>query len=62
MHIAVCKLFLEEGYFKFAGLDKDGWPHYDHIEPMPYKTAAEQEAAIKVRVVKYFQQNGLLEL
>lgn len=62
MHIAVCTLFLDDGYFKFTGLDQDGWPHYDHVEPLPFQTAAEQEEAIRKKVIAYFQQNGLLEL
>ena len=62
MHIAVCNLFIEDGYFKFTGLDADGWPHYDHVQPLPFKTGAEQEAAIQEKVVLYFQRNGLLDL
>ena len=31
IHIAVCKLLSEEGYFEFSGKDKDGWPHWKMI-------------------------------
>ena len=27
MHIAVCRLLSEEGYYELEGLDADGWPH-----------------------------------
>lgn len=28
MHIAVCTLFEDEGYYEFVGRDQDGWPHW----------------------------------
>src|SRR5688572_6596501 len=28
MHVAICHLLSEEGYFEFLGMDEDGWPHW----------------------------------
>lgn len=28
MHIAVCKLLSQKGYYTLTEYDKDGWPHY----------------------------------
>ena len=53
MHIVICKLFLEEGYFSFAGLDAEGWPHYDFVKPLPFANAIEnQEVAIQEHVIR----------
>ena len=28
MHIAVCRLMSQFGYYELEGLDQDGWPHW----------------------------------
>ena len=35
MHIAVCKLLCDYGYYTFDYIDNDGWPHYKLIEKLP---------------------------
>jgi hypothetical protein len=54
MHIAVCTLLSQKGYYKFAGRDEDGWPHYDHIKPVPAETMQAQEGLLKECVIEYF--------
>jgi hypothetical protein len=61
MHIAICALFEDEGYFKFAGFDKDGWPHYDTLENIPKGKLREQEGLLKRKIIGYFEVLGLLE-
>jgi hypothetical protein len=59
MHIAVCTLLEEYGYYAFAGKDEDGWPHWTSTEKLPLLKAAEQERLIKQAIVLYFQKAGL---
>ncbi|MBS1616707.1 MAG: hypothetical protein JST06_11390 [Bacteroidetes bacterium] len=54
MHIAVCTLLSQLDYYRFAGRDADGWPHFDIVSPMPQMTMPEQESILKACIVHYF--------
>jgi hypothetical protein len=54
MHIAVCALLSQWGYYKFSGHDKDGWPHWEATEKLPHLSAKEQNKLIKEAIVEYF--------
>lgn len=54
MHVAICHLLSEEGYFEFEGLDADGWPHWKPVIPVDIKGVAAQEALLRQKVIEYF--------
>jgi len=56
MHIAVCRLFEEEGYYEFIGFDADGWPHFEQRMNISIGGPDQQEKEIKSRVIQYFQE------
>lgn len=56
MHIAVCKLLSEKGYYAFVGKDGDGWPHYEEVKQVPAEGLQAQEQLLKECVVAYFGQ------
>ncbi len=56
MHIAVCRLLAQEGYFEFVGRDEDGWPHYRQVIEMPKHETNTQERMLKVLAVGYFKE------
>lgn len=56
LHIAVCRLLSDYGYYEFEGYDKDGWPHYRRTEKLPGISPKEQEKLMKEAVVNYFEQ------
>ena len=59
LHIAVCRLLSEYGYFDFEGYDHDGWPHYTRTEKLPHIKPIEQEKLMKEAVINYFEKiNG----
>jgi hypothetical protein len=58
MHIAVCSLLTQSGYYEMEMVDEDGWPHYKQLKQMPDMTAIEQENFLKDYVLLYFEQNG----
>ena len=31
MHVAVCSLFAQSGYYELEGVDADGWPHFKQL-------------------------------
>ena len=55
MHIAVCSILEKEGYYKFAGRDDEGWPHWEVSKPFKVKGVAEQEAILKRNIIEYFK-------
>lgn len=55
MHIAVCQLLSQDGYYKFKGRDADGWPHYEQLKPIKTKGVKEQENLLKIKVIQYFK-------
>ncbi len=54
MHVAICHLLSEEGYFEFEGMDADGWPHWKPLMPLDIKGVAAQESLLRQKVVEYF--------
>lgn len=56
MHIAVCRLFEKDGYYKFIGKDQDGWPHYEIQKVIPNIHLKEQEGWLKEKIVAYFKE------
>ncbi|MBK8518563.1 MAG: hypothetical protein IPL55_20455 [Saprospiraceae bacterium] len=56
MHVAVCTLLEEDGYFEFEGRDHDGWPHWKETKPFSIKGIQEQEEYIVTKVIEYFKK------
>ena len=55
MHVAVCSLLGQEGYYKYKGRDADGWPHFEPAKHLPELSLADQEWLLKKNVVSYFE-------
>lgn len=55
MHIAICRLLSEDGYYEFVGRDADGWPHWKLTKPVPVQGVKEQEDFLKQQVILYFK-------
>lgn len=58
MHIAVCTVLGQSGYYIKEGNDEDGWPHYKQLKELPTQDLREQENFIKDHVLLYFEQIG----
>lgn len=56
IHIAVCKLLSYYNYYRFVGIDKDGWPHYEATEKLPHLSAIQQHKLIKSAIIDYFME------
>jgi len=56
MHVAVCTLLEDEGYFIFEGRDQDGWPHWREVKSFSVRGVNEQEAFLVARVINYFKK------
>jgi len=58
MHIAVCSLFAQSGYYELEQVDEDGWPHFRQLKTLPIMTTAEQENFLKDHILLYFDNMG----
>ncbi len=58
MHVAVCSLLSQSGYFELERMDEEGWPHFKQLKAMPTLGLKEQEDFLKDHVLLYFEQNG----
>ena len=57
MHVAVCSLLSQSGFYLLEGKDEDGWPHYKQLKEIPAFGLIEQENFLKDHVLLYFQKN-----
>jgi len=62
MHVAICRVLEPFGYYKFVGLDDDGWPHYDVLQSLPLLKPGEQGVLMKEAVVLYSIEQGWLDV
>ena len=54
MHVAVCSLLSQSGYYKLEGSDDDGWPHFLQLKELPAFEMIEQENFLKDHILLYF--------
>jgi len=55
MHVAVCSLFAQSGYYELEKVDEDGWPHFKQLKALPVMNMIEQENFLKDHVLLYFE-------
>jgi hypothetical protein len=60
LHIAICRLLSNYGYYEFEGRDKDGWPHYKTNEKLPALKPGEQTILMKEAAILYFEESGVI--
>ena len=60
IHIAVCKLLSDYGYYKYDFTDNDGWPHYKLIKKLPNLKAGEQTILMKKAIINYFMKSNYI--
>lgn len=56
MHIAVCRLLSDEGYYELEFQDEEGWPHWKAINSLPKMSMDEQENLLKEKIILYFEE------
>jgi hypothetical protein len=57
MHVAICSLLSQSGYYELDGTDKDGWPHFKQLKAMPVMDTIQQEYFLKDHILLYFEKN-----
>ncbi|GJM29571.1 MAG: hypothetical protein DHS20C17_22060 [Cyclobacteriaceae bacterium] len=56
MHIAICKVLSQSGFYQLEGLDESGWPHWKLLKDLPHFDLLEQEKLLKMHVLEYFEK------
>jgi hypothetical protein len=57
MHVAVCSLLSESGYYFLERRDEDGWPHFKQLKEIPQYDLIEQENFLKDHILLYFEKH-----
>jgi len=60
MHVAVCKLLAQSGYYELEKMDEEGWPHFKQLKRMPDMGMIQQENFLKDHILLYFQSHAFL--
>lgn len=60
MHIAVCRLLEPLGYYRYKGVDSEGWPQFELTEKIPDLKANEQSLLIRRAIIEYFKTKELI--
>lgn len=47
IHVAVCSLLSQSGYYELEKTDDDGWPHFKQLKARPEMSFPEQENFFK---------------
>ena len=58
MHVAVCTLLGQSGYYKIESYDEQGWPHFAQLKALPDYNMIEQENFLKDHILLYFENIG----
>jgi hypothetical protein len=61
IHIAVCELLVPFGYYERVSFSHVDWPVYRAKRPLPALSITEQERLIKMAIIDYLQQEGLID-
>lgn len=56
MHVAVCTLLMQDGYYELVALDEDGWPHFESTDLLPQLSLNDQELLLKRNICRYFAE------
>ncbi len=59
MHVAVCTLLSQSGFYLVEGKDEEGWPHFKQLKEIPVLNVVEQENFLKDHALLYFEKHGL---
>jgi len=59
MHVAVCNLLSQSGYYEVERVDQDGWPHFRQLKALPVLDMIEQENFLKDHILLYFEKMEL---
>jgi hypothetical protein len=57
MHVAICTVLQQSGYYETEFFDAEGWPHFKQVKALPDNSLPGQEDFLKDHVLLYFQNH-----
>src|SRR5262245_15435576 len=57
IHIAICSLLSQSGFYELERKDDEGWPHFRQLKAMPDMNPVEQENFLKDHILLYFSKD-----
>ena len=60
LHIAVCRVLEPFGFYRFDGLDPEGWPHFELLDELPPLKTNEQTLLMKHAAIQYFEDQNII--
>lgn len=58
MHVAVCTVLMQSGFYEIEKYDDEGWPHFKQLKALPAYNLMEQEAYLKDHILLYFDNDS----
>lgn len=59
MHVAVCSLLSQSGYYELEKVDEEGWPHFRQLKSLPVMGLIDQENFMKDHLLLYFEKQQI---
>ena len=56
MHIGVCTLLSQLGYYEYVLRDEEGWPHFQELKKVAPTNLKEQERILRECIIRYFEE------
>ena len=56
MHVAVCCLLSQSGFYEIEDYDEEHWPHFKQLKELPQFNMIEQENFLKDHILLYFEK------
>ena len=53
LHVAVCKILIPYGFYRFDRVDTDGWPHFTELKAKEKLSEKKQELLMKEAIINY---------
>lgn len=60
MHIAVCTVLSQSGYYTVEKYDEEGWPHFIQLKELPAYNMIGQENFLKDHILLYFSYENTI--
>ncbi|MEM6346474.1 MAG: hypothetical protein AAF927_21470 [Bacteroidota bacterium] len=61
MHIAICRLLSQSGYYELSHLDQDGWPHWKLVKELPHQDMFSQVHLLREHILTYFEEEEIFK-
>jgi len=61
MHIAICRLLSQSGYYQLSHMDQDGWPHWELVKQLPHTDMFTQVNLLREHILEYADTEDLLD-